>query len=294
MTESLFIPLVLAAVLSALIARDSQRSWRWHVLTGLLVGLASLTRGNGLELLLPIGFLVWSQRPRLTWRALRGPLIVVLTTAVTLIPWTVRNEHLLHQFVPIDTQSGYLLAGIYNSYAQHRSEFPALWIYPVEQQAALLAKDPHLNEAQLGSRLQTNAVDYVEAHPASVLKTVYWNALRTLNLPGPRFELWDAKYVSYPGWLASASVYAFWALALVALASAVAGAGRRVPWALWACPGIVVLSSVLLTGETRYRAPADPFLVMLAAAGLVAMQRRRTRRAREGPVPHPIPVRSAG
>src|SRR5205085_2687380 len=47
-SEALFVPLVLAAVLTALKARDAQRQYRWVIATGVLLGLAALTRTNGL------------------------------------------------------------------------------------------------------------------------------------------------------------------------------------------------------------------------------------------------------
>src|SRR5205807_6549592 len=74
---------------------------------------------------------------------------------------------------------------------------------------------------------------------------------------------------AYPPWLAIASVYSFWAVGLLALAGAATGAARRVPWALWGCPVVIFLSTVLLEGSTRYRSPADPFIVMLATLGLL-------------------------
>ena len=60
MSESLYIPLVLGAVLAALAARGSEHRWRYALLTGLLVGLAALTRANGLFVLVPIAFLAWA------------------------------------------------------------------------------------------------------------------------------------------------------------------------------------------------------------------------------------------
>jgi hypothetical protein len=275
MTESLFIPLVLGAVLSALIARDSPRPWRWELLTGVLIGLETLTRTNGILLILPVAFLVWRGGPRLSWGALRSPGIVVSATVLALIPWTVRNFSEYHELVPVSTEGGYALAGTYNAYARGRPDFPALWVPPVVQTAQLLERHPGLNEAQLSDRLNSQAVDYVRAHPGYVAKVVYWNALRMLNLTGTRVERYEARYVSYPLWLASLSVYWFWVVGLIALAGAVAcRAAWRVPWAFWACPAIILLSNLLFIGATRYRAPTDPFIVMLAALGLLAARRR--------------------
>ena len=80
MSESLFIPLMLGAVLTALVYRDAPRPRRWAILTGVLVGCAALTRANGVLLVLPIWFLVWHERPRISWRSVLGPAVVLLVT----------------------------------------------------------------------------------------------------------------------------------------------------------------------------------------------------------------------
>jgi 4-amino-4-deoxy-L-arabinose transferase-like glycosyltransferase len=282
LSEPLFIALELAAVLAALQARGSPHRLRWSFACGVFVGLAGITRGNGLVLLIPLGFLLWSLRPRLSWRSLAAPAVMLVALALTLVPWTIRNASTFHQFIPISTQPGYATAGTYNPIAARETRFPALWFPPTLFAARILARHPHLNEAQLSSRLDTQAMHYAEDHPGYVAKVGWWTSLRLLNLTGPHFERWAAPYESYPSWLAVASVYAFWALWLLALAGAFTAAARRAPLALWGFPLVIFLSTVLLEGSTRYRSPADPFLVLLAALALLAVPLTKT--ARRDPV----------
>jgi 4-amino-4-deoxy-L-arabinose transferase-like glycosyltransferase len=274
MSEPLFIAVELGAVLAALVHRDSSRRWRWVLLSGVLTGLAALTRGNGLALLVPLWFLVWNERPRWSWRALRAPLALVAATVVTLVPWSVRNQVVFGQFVGITTQGGYALAGTYNPQVQHDRRYPAMWQAPFTEVAAIDRADPTATEATISRHLMTGALDYITAHPASLLKSVYWNTLRLLNLRGAGFERWFAPYEGYPPTLAGLSVYAFWVLALAAIAALFARAARAVPIALWGCPLAIALCAIPLLGSTRYRSPADPFLVMLAGVVLVAAYHR--------------------
>jgi 4-amino-4-deoxy-L-arabinose transferase-like glycosyltransferase len=273
MSESLFIPLALGSVLAALSARSSPHRLRWAVASGLLLGLGALTRGNGLALIIPIAALVWSGRPLLSRRALAAPAALLLTVALTLVPWTIRNANTFHEFVPITTETGYATAGTFSDAAAHFSEFPALWIPPWQAARQVLIRDPHLNEAQLSDRMNTLAFDYAKAHPGYIGKVFWWNSLRLLNLTGSHFEDWAATYEAYPKWLAVASVYAFWALGLLALGGAFTAAARRAPLALWGCPLVIFLSTVFLEGSTRYRSPADPFIVVLAALGVLGAPR---------------------
>ena len=60
-------------------------------------------------------------------------------------------------------------------------------------------------------------------------------------------------------------------------------AGRTAPKWIWVVPLLLVLSVVLVNVETpRFRAPIDPFLILLAAAGLASAAIRL--RARLGAV----------
>lgn len=275
MSESVFIPLVLGAVLTALVHRDSEHRWRWAVATGVLLALAALTRSNGIVLAIPLGFLLWTERPRMSWRAVRAPLTMLVAAAVTIAPWAIRNTVQFHEFVPISTETGYALAGTYNAAAQYDTQYPALWTPPGVEIYAYLHAHPKANEAQIGDDLTTFARRYVGAHPAYPLEVGYWSGVRLFNLAGPGYERFSAPFAGYPPTLAWWSVIAFYVLAVLALLGVAIGRPRRAPWALWGCPLAIVLSTLFFAGLTRYRAPADPFFIMLAAIGLLAAWGRR-------------------
>jgi 4-amino-4-deoxy-L-arabinose transferase-like glycosyltransferase len=285
MSEPMFIVLVLAAVLAALVHRASPHRLRWAVLTGVLVGLGALTRGNGVVLVIPLGFLIWNERPRGSWRALQAPLALVAAAIVTLVPWTIRNLDAFGEFVPVTTETGYIVAGTYDSVSQRLSRFPALWLPPFAQTARIDGSDPTINEAQLSDRLMTQGLRYIGDHPGSLLKTAYWNIRRMLNV-SPGFERWFSSAESYPPELAVISSYAFWVLLAVALGGVLSAAVRRrartAPAALWWCPVALLLLTIPLEESTRYRSPADPFLVLFASLALTeAAAWVRARRAVE-------------
>ena len=286
MSESLCIPLVLAAVLCALRARSPAQAgqpvtpagrraaWIWTAAAGVLVGLTALTRSNGFLLLVPVGLLVLQTGGRRRWRSLALPAVALAATVVTLVPWTARNAHIFGELVPVTTESGYGLAGTYTAVAQARQDFPAMWVPPGADMLSIVHRHPGLNEAQISDQLDSAALHYVAAHPGSVARTSWWNALRMFDLTGPRFERFAARYVAYPIWLTVASVYASWVLLALVLIGLAARAWRGAPAALWAAPLLFLLTAIPLIGDTRYRSPADPFLMMLSAGGLVALARR--------------------
>lgn len=277
LSESLFIPLVLAATWAALVFRDERRL-RWALAAGILTGLGALTRGNGVVLAIPLAFLVWADRPRRSLASLRAPAALVLAAVLTVLPWTIRNASTFHRLVPVTTETGYAVAGVYNGPTQHRRVLPALWYPPLRQMRALFAAEPHADEARISSQLMSQGVHYIEHHPGSLARTAWLSAGRLLNLDGPLLEEIQSFGEGYPLNLAKWSVYAFWVLLAAALAGALTAVARGAPPALWGCPLALFLSTVFLEGGTRYRSPADPFLVLAASAAVLWAAERVARR----------------
>jgi 4-amino-4-deoxy-L-arabinose transferase-like glycosyltransferase len=284
LSESLFIPLLLGAVLAGLKARRSARPVRLALVAGALIGLASLTRANGLLLIVPLWFLVWVDRPRMTLRSARVPAAMLAAALVALLPWTIRNVSVFHQLVPVSTEGGYTLAGQFNPQEAANKQFPYIWIPPVTDLEQAFRAEPNGNEADIDSKMSSLALSYMRHHPAVVLKTLFWNTLHLAGLPGPGLERWGAPYESYPRGLAVASVYAFWLLAVLALAGALTPAARRAPLALWGFPLAVFLSTVGLSGIERTRSPADPFLIVLGSLAVCAALQRPSLGLLEGGV----------
>ncbi len=83
------------------------------------------------------------------------------------------------------------------------------------------------------------------------------------------------------------AVVGFWLVALLALVGAFTGLARRAPRWLWLTPLLLYLSVVFVNAETpRFRAPIDPFLIMLAAlrAGRRGLDAARARLDARAPV----------
>lgn len=274
MVEPLYIALMLGALLCALAHRGEPQRWRWPLLAGALTGVAMLTRSNGAVLLPPLMWLVWTHRPRWSWQALRVPLALAATAVLVLVPWTVRNAVVLDAFVPITTQGGYALAGTFNEDARTDTveRFEALW-RPASVVSTLrdIHQDRTLQEPEYSAALTERGREFIGEHPAYVLRVMWRNTERMLNLDGAEFDRWMAPYQGYPVRLAVWSVYAFWALGLVALIGAFAPSARRAPLAVWAVPVLMFFSALWVIGLTRYRVPADPFLIVLAAPVLLAV-----------------------
>jgi 4-amino-4-deoxy-L-arabinose transferase-like glycosyltransferase len=277
MSEILFAALLLGALAAAIAHRRSAHRWRWALLAGFLGGLTVLTRANALVLLVPLAFAVWDARPRFSWRALGPPVALGVVALLCVTPWTIRNAVAFHQFVPVSTQLGSALAGTYNTEAMADRENPASWrsLRRIEEYRYLTGQWRVISEAELERKLRAASIDFIEAHPSYVLKVMWWDTRRALDLASWKWSQHTASTISVaPGW-AGAGVVCFWIFALLALAGAFTAAARRTPWWVWAMPLLVYRGVVAMVFETpRYRTGIDPFMVMLAALAVVAVARR--------------------
>jgi 4-amino-4-deoxy-L-arabinose transferase-like glycosyltransferase len=268
LSESLFLPLELGAVLAALEYWRAPQKHRWVVLAGVLVGLASLTRPVGLLLLIPVGSLVLVRR---TGRRSSpfGPAVLALAAVVTIAPWTIRNALVLHAFVPISTDDGFTLAATYNDRSRTDTKEPAAW------RAGLDAHDNRLvrqakSEVRLNDELRAAALDEISDHPSYVLKVAAYNVPRLLELSGPGWSRRSATTVGLPAWMADLGRYSFWLLLPFALIGALLPSARRPPKAFWAVAVMMSLGGIFVEAFVRLRAPVDPFLVLLCSLTIVA------------------------
>ncbi len=284
-SENLFIPLLLAAVIAVLRFRESA-GLGWAALAGALAGAAALTRGPGVVALLPLLYGLWMLRPRLSAGALAAPAVAAVCALLVIAPWAIRNAVEFGRFVPIATSTGFGLAGTYNDVSRDDPTATAAWRTPaIVPEYAPLFRAPDVDEATLDATLRAEATGYMADHPGYVAEAIANNLLRLLYLQGDSVVAYQ-EVVSQPGignrgsaadklGLAIAA-----ALAVVGIATIVRsrgagapGRGRMAsvtagPTFLWLVPIALILVALPAAGLPRYRVPADPFLLILAAIGV--------------------------
>jgi 4-amino-4-deoxy-L-arabinose transferase-like glycosyltransferase len=288
--ENLFTLLVLAAIWAMLGAERSAHPYRWIAAAGALTGLATLTHENGVLLVLPLAYAGWRLRRtigaelRRPWLA---PAVLIVAGVVVLAPWLIRNATQLHQFVPVSDETGISLVGTYNRASAANPVVPYKWriYYGIPGERRLIRESKHLSEPALSARLESQAFNYIGAHPLAPLAVVYHNSLRLLELEGSYAWKASAKAMSLPESTARIGVISFWVLALLALAGAFTRTARRAPWWLWLVPVLLWLSVAAVNVETpRFREPVDPFLILLAACALTSLVRALGARLARSPV----------
>jgi 4-amino-4-deoxy-L-arabinose transferase-like glycosyltransferase len=270
-SESLFLPVEMVALVAAVVSRRAGGDWRWAVLAGLFVGLATLARPNGFVLVLPVCAAVLIPRRTGSRRsALIAPATVLGVALVAILPWTIRNAVEMHSFIPVSTQAGYTLSGTYNAVSDHDSDAPAAWRVPslVPEYRSIFASDSRLNEVQTEKRIREGAIDYIQAHPAYVLKAGFWNTVRLFDLTGFTWGEQVARDSGISPAVADLGIVSFWAVGLLALVGCFTRRARSAPLFFWITIGVLILSVVFISGTSRYRAPLEPFVVILAALAI--------------------------
>lgn len=288
LSESLFIVLVLAALLSALNFRRSGGDLRWAAAAGALCGLAVLTRSTGIVLLLAAVLGVWTLRPRLQARALLAPALAVACAALVVVPWTIRNEIEFGRLIAVTTSAGFATAGTYNEESLHAGDTHGAWRNPqVVPQYRPLFVTPGLDEGDVDAKLRARVRNFAWDHPGYVAEASGWNLLRMFEISGGSVVDARGREVNQRG-IGSAVPASERAGLAVAAVLGILGllailrsgwrelpGGRRAPLLprgplfLWLVPVLMILTAAPIAGLPRYRLPADPFLLILAAIGLV-------------------------
>ncbi len=266
MSDTLYGLLVGLALLATLRALQEPSTGRL-VAVGVACGLAALTRGEGVLLLVLLaGVIAW--RARAAGRSWPRPLAAVLLAgALTIAPWTVRNLSSFERPVLVSTNDGAVLAAA-NCPATYRGvDIGARSLGCVPQ------RRPGLDESEQRGVWRRAGLDYAFDHPDRWVPVVATRVLRTWDLyqPGRQVRFAEGRHTGL-GRAGLLAYYALLALAAYGLASLRTRGG--LPLVLLAPVAIVLTVSVLGYGAPQVRHAAELPLVVLGAVGAVALAAR--------------------
>lgn len=142
-----------------------RRRWSWAIAAGFVLGLALLTRGNAIfmvVLMVPWGIWQFRKMPRAMVRSMAIPAVALLT----LVPWTIRNYRVFHAFLPFQSGGGDVLLGSNNRIIANDPSYYGYWIYAVsdlpEYRDQITAPNNEIVRDQVEKRL---AVQWLRDHP---------------------------------------------------------------------------------------------------------------------------------
>lgn len=288
MAEALFVPLVAAALLLAYWAADRPSPGRFAAL-GAVLGLATLTRAEGLllgvVLVVPLCWRLFALLPR---RRVQLAITALGVAVLLVLPWTIRNAVRLDAFVPVSNNVGTLVDGA-NCDQTYEGALLGLWRETFSQfgdEARRLPQseacfegfdiaDRQFEEAEVANRHRDDGLDYARDHLGELPKVAAVRWLRTWGVYSPSQQVDYESLEGRPRSWQIAGTVMFWVLLPFAIAGVfvIRRRGLRV-WPLLAPVVVVSITAVLTYGQQRFRAGAEPAIVVVAATALVAGVRR--------------------
>ncbi len=281
LSEPLTVALELGAVL-AVLAWQREGRLRWVMAAGATGGAMALCRSNGFVVIIALAVGVALAGRRVRPGALEPVAVLALTAAAIVAPWTVRNAVVLHAFIPVSDELGGTLAGTYNPVSAHDPAGPGFWrllsqIPQYDSDTRTLAAGP---EYPFQQKLVHLALQYAEHHPLYPLDVAWWNTKRLLGFNSLSLSRFTASVagITSPE-VADAGVFSFWVVGAMALVACFQrGIRRRIPAFVWLVAAFLFLSIVFVNSEApRLRLPLDPFVLLLAGAGLASITGRAGR-----------------
>jgi hypothetical protein len=275
MSETLAILCVVVVIIAAYRAWE-RPSPRRFVEVGAAVGLATLARAEALMLvgLLTLPLAAWAPQLRGARPRLGRLGLAVAATVVVIAPWVLYNMARFQEPATLSTQMGPTLeaANCDDTYSG-----PAIGSWSVRCATQWGDRD----RSVLDGVTRRNALDYIGDHTDRLPAVVTARVARTFGLGHVDSQVHFDKFAEgRPLGASWAGVAVYYAVAVGAVAGVVVLRRRRVPsFPLTSAIVNVAITIVVFYGSTRFRAPAEPALVLLAAVAADAVLVRLVRRA---------------
>ncbi len=273
-SESLYTFLLVACVCCLYQLQRSVQT-RWAVLCGVLLGLLSLTRPNGLAViaLALIWLLIIGKIFHRPWRSVASSAALLLIIPFLIIsPWTLRNYTVAHAFIPIAIGDGTVLAGAYNNRVLAPSNVQGQWVSALRTNPDIASAFGTCSDAPCDNKrdaaLKQRALQWA-LHHKSLLPSLLglhfikmWTPITPeADLPMNQFPqrttsqflVLLVETVSIPCFLLAA--FGLWA--------------TRRKWRelvfIYFIIVLTIIQCLYFYGSSRFRAPIEPMVLLLAA-----------------------------
>ncbi len=268
--ETVFIALTLATMLVLFTPATVDRPPRTHVLiAGAMIGAVSLVRPT--VALLIVAVLVTRLAARRPWReTVAAMLLLVAGTVAVVAPWTIRNALTLHAFVPLSTGIGSALCQSRAPGASGGLDSHVLAVHCTPPPAH---RTPARDDVVSNNYATHQAVQWSLHHPLSEIAMWWHRTYYAYRNDTTGIQDFGAKMSASGRHLVTtvSDVVAFVVLALAGVGAAMLlWTRRRTRGAVYLVASTVCFAAVpiILFGDPRYRVPAEPLFIVLAAVAL--------------------------
>jgi 4-amino-4-deoxy-L-arabinose transferase-like glycosyltransferase len=271
LSESVATAFVAIALLLA-VRMTKQPGTRRAVLLAIAIALAALTRPETILLLPLLALPVIATRPALDrGRKLALSGVVVLVVALVMAPWLVRNLTGFSRPVIFSTNGDQVIGVANCPSAYHDPSFLGYWSFLCNGHLSVT------DDARRSALERERGLRYVRSNLDRFLGTVVWARLgRAADVYRP---IGNARFSADEGrrfGVALAGLYAYWFCLPFALYGGIRLFRRnRADLLTLLTPVAVVFATAIYAyGSVRFRAIAEPTVIILAALGFAACWRR--------------------
>jgi hypothetical protein len=296
MTESLFLVLVSAALLATVALHDMATrdtpGYGRALLVGALLGLAALCRADALVWIPLVAVAVATLVPGSPRRRAVRAGAVVIAAVLVLVPWTVRNAARFHTTIAVSNNLGTVLDGA-NCRLTYYGPLIGSWRSTfvagapgngTECFGGFRIQDPHFDEAAAANAARRAGLHYARHHAGRVPLVAVARLARTFGVwphPGQQVDLAVLEGRDrHAEWIATALE---WLLLPLAAAGVWLRRHDRRVLLLLIAPVAVAVTTVVTYGNPRFRAGAEPAIIVFAAIALVALFASVARQSSDSP-----------
>jgi len=238
---------------------------------GVVCGVAALARAE-LVLLAPLlGLpLVWSFRAQAWSYRIKVIGVIAVGTALLIGPWVAYNFNRFDEPTFLSTNDGTAMLA---SNCDNVFWGPSTGLTYLD---GCIPKQAPPGDQSVVSRIyRERAIDYVSLRKKRAAVVVMARIGRDWGVFRPVDMLSWNEAEGRPSWITGLGLYFYYPLLALAIAGIVVLKRRRTrQWPLLIPPVIVTLGALLAYGQTRFRVPAEPTIVVLAAVSLTAISQR--------------------
>ena len=276
-SESLYTFLLVASIYGLYQLQRSAQT-RWAVLTGVLLGLLSLTRPNGIAViaLALVWLLIIGKIFHWSWRSiLKNAALLLIIPGILIAPWTARNYTIAHAFIPIAIGDGTVLAGAYNDLVLPPSDVQGQWVSAIRTHPAIAKAYGVCSDAVCDTKrdtaLKQSAAQWALQHKR-ILPTLV--GLHFIKMWTPITPEADLPMNQFPHRATSQFLVTLLetvSIPLFLIAAFGLWATRR-KWRdlvfVYFIIALTIVQCLYFYGSSRFRAPIEP-LVLLFVAGVL-------------------------
>ena len=252
LSEPLFIFFVILAIYF-LVLKEPVEITTWHAIgAGFCFAIAGLTRNQGwlFSIFLMVGAIITKGR----LISIRKAAIILIVTAVVIAPWSYRNYLVSGHFITVSSEGGLTLWACNNPEFNYRP--------PAPMSKPIYAAPPNLDEWELDHYYRQKAIEWIKQHPGTFLI----NGFKKLSV----LFHWDPKSLrpEVSKVYRMIGLFPYGLMVPFIFFGLIANLNNQRFRIIYLYILFTIILTVLFCGDSRLRAPIQPYLYLFGVVGL--------------------------